>query len=67
MRDDNSDHVPSVRHWDQVLVVESLAGDVTAELHVMFLRVHIARIEENRQAKRLEGVQMLTPRMIVEL
>lgn len=59
--------VPSVRHRDQVLVVKSLAGDVATKLHVVLLRVHVACVEENRQAKRLQRVQMLSPRVVIEL
>lgn len=43
--------LPSVCHRDQILVVESLAGDMTTELHVTLLRVHVACIEEDRQAE----------------
>lgn len=40
---------------------------MAAELHVVLLRVHVAGVEEDRQAEWLQGVQMLPPRVIVEL
>jgi hypothetical protein len=59
--------VPSVCHRDQILVVQCLASDVTAELHIVLLRFHVACIEKNRQTERLKRIEMLPPRVIVEL
>jgi len=40
---------------------------MTTELRVVFLRVHVARVEEDRQTERFQWVQMLPPRVVVEL
>ena len=47
--------------------MEGFAGNVTTELRVVFLRLHVAGVEENGQPKRLERVEVLTPRVIIKL
>lgn len=61
------DNEPSVRHRDQILIVESFASNVATELRVVFLRVHVACVEEDRQAEWFQRVQMLPPRVVVKL
>lgn len=57
----NKKCVPSVRNWDQIFVVQSLAGYMATELRVMLLRIHVARVEKNCQAEWLQRVEMLSP------
>lgn len=58
---------PPVGDGHQVLGVHRLAGHVRTELSVVLLRRHVARVQQNGQAQRLERVEVLAPAGVVKV
>lgn len=61
------EYVPPIGDRHQVLRVHCLAGHVRTKLSVVLLRRHVARVQQNGQAQRLQGVDVLAPAGVVKV